>query len=176
MLHLLTQRNSTFKEVISYKSRPLRNNEIDWVDFHYVTPADFEHLIQADVFLEYALIHNMYYYGTKRSDIEDALQEGKVIIKEIDIQWIVKISENHHDLYKNAFTVFLDLSDETMVHRITTRAPISAEEVEKRLLSAKTERQLAAQYCNKIVSAEWTIEEVYQLVYKAIQDFINQHK
>jgi guanylate kinase len=86
MLHLLTQRNSRFKEVISYKSRPLRDNEVDGVDFHYITPTDFDHQIQADVFLEYAFIHNMYYYGTKRSDIQEALQNGDIVVKEIDIQ------------------------------------------------------------------------------------------
>ena len=62
-----------------------------------------------------------------------------------------------------------------MVRRITSRAPTPAEEVERRITSAKSERILAKQYCNKIISAEWTIEEVYNEVLQLVNEFIHQN-
>lgn len=173
ILHLLTERNHWFKQVISYKTRPLRPLEVNHVDYHYMSNEDFQKSIEQGVFLEYATLHWwQYYYGTKRSDIIDWLQAWDIILKEIDMQWIESMAQHHHELYQESFRVFLDLSDESMIRRITSRAPISDEELAKRLHSATKERQLAKEYASVIISAEWTIEEVYQSVITAIQQFL----
>jgi hypothetical protein len=48
----------------------------------------------------------------------------------------------------------LDLSEKTMIERITKRAPLPAEELAKRLKTAVNERIEAAQYCSHVISAE----------------------
>ena len=67
--------------------RPARPNEIDGVDYHFVTNIEFEALIAADVFLEHAKVfgHN-HYYGTSRDSVLARLQAGVDVILEIDWQ------------------------------------------------------------------------------------------
>ena len=72
--------------MISYKTRQLRPGEVDGVDYHYITEEDFARAKNLDEFLEYATIHHLFSYGTKKHDIEVGLSEGKTLIKEIDIQ------------------------------------------------------------------------------------------
>ena len=174
-LDLLTQRNPQFKEIVSYTSRPIRENEKQGINYNYISLEQFQQWIDAWYFLEYAKNHNTNYYGTKNSDLEWLLNQWYIVFKEMSVQWIEQIMRNHKDLSERTFSIFLDLSEETMVRRITSRAPTPTEEVERRIMSAKTERVLAKEYCNRVISAEWTIEEVYNEVLHLVNEFIHQH-
>lgn len=170
ILRLLAQRHDNYTEIISYKSRPLRPWEIDGKDYHYMSEEDFEKAIHEWIFLEYAKVHNTYYYGTKKSDILDGLAAGKILLKEIDMQWVKHLSDIQPDIYASSLRIFMDLDEETMIQRITSRAPISPDELQKRLQSAAVERELAHTYATHIVSAKGSIEEVYERVEQIIKN------
>lgn len=173
VLHLLSKNNPEFREIISYKTRPLRPWEIDWVDFHSMTRQSFEHAIETWDFLEYAKLYwGEDYYWTKRLDIANWLSQWYILIKEIDMQWIEQIAHNDHPLYAKSLRIFLDLPEEVMIKRITTRAPIAEEELQRRIHTAVEERRLAKQYATTIISAAWTIDEVYHKVYEYIKTFL----
>jgi len=174
MIHLLSDRHDNVKQILSYKTRPLRECEIDGVDYHYMTPEHFQEAINQDVFLEHAQVYDLYYYGTKKIDIYQGLLEWNVMIKEMDMHGLIQIAENHPDVYGESVRIFLDLSEGAMIDRITHRAPISEEEVERRLAVAEWERTQAKIYCTHVISAEWTIEEVYQRVYGVISHFVSE--
>jgi dephospho-CoA kinase len=59
-----------------------------------------------------------------------------------------------------------------MVRRITARAPISDEELDRRLLTAVEERALAKQYATVVIPAIGSIEEVYHSVYEYIKTYL----
>lgn len=173
ILHLLSKNNPEYREVISYKTRPLRPWEAHWVDFYSMTKEAFEHDIKAWFFLEYAHVYGWSdYYWTKRSDITDWLLQWHVLIKEIDMQWIQQIAQSDYWLYTESLRIFLDLPEEVMIRRITSRAPITDEELHRRLLTAVEERELAKQYATTIISAAWTIDEVYHAVHEYIKWFL----
>lgn len=172
ILHLLSKNNPDFREVISYKTRQLRPWEVHWVDFHSMTKEEFEKDIKNNSFLEHAHVYWWSdYYGTKRDDIINWLSQWYTLIKEIDMQWIQQIAQNDNELFTHSLRIFLDLPDEIMIRRITSRAPISDQDLHRRLSTAVEERTLAKQYCTTILPATWSIEEVYRLVYEYIKSF-----
>jgi guanylate kinase len=177
ILHLLSKNDPEYKEVISYKTRLLRPWETHWLDFHSMTRESFEQDIKAWLFLEHAQVYGWSdYYGTKRSDIIDGLLQWRILIKEIDMQWIQQIAANDHLFYTQSLRIFLDLPEEVMIRRITSRAPISDEELHRRLSTAVEERRLAKQFATKIISAAWSIEEVYNAVNQYIISFLDDRK
>jgi guanylate kinase len=80
--------------------------------------------------------------------------EGKVLLKEMDLQGMASIAHNHKEIYDDTLRIFITLSDEVMISRITTRAPISDEELHKRLITAAGEREQAKIYASHIVNGE----------------------
>ena len=78
---------------VSCTSRPIRGNEIDGVDYFFVTKEEFEKKIRNDEMLEYAQVHYNDYYGTPKKHIKEKLDAGYDVILVIDIQGALQIKE-----------------------------------------------------------------------------------
>lgn len=78
---------------ISYTSRPMRDKEIDGVNYYFVTKEKFEEKIKNDDFLEYAQVRGDHYFGTPKKEIQDLLNSGTDVILEIDVQGAKQIKE-----------------------------------------------------------------------------------
>lgn len=171
-VNLLLEKNPTlFHQVLSWKTRPLRPGEENGVDYHYIDNDVFLQWVENNEFLEYAKVHDSYYYGTKKEDLEDAINAWWIVVKEINIQWLEKIQESDPDFFEQTFRIFLDIPDETMVQRILSRAPASGEEIQKRLTSAKIEREVAESLSSAVIDAQPPIDIVYSAVRQVIQSF-----
>ena len=70
---------------ISTTTRAPRVGETNGIDYFFVTKEEFEKDIENDDFLEYAKVHDNY-YGTSLKPIKKALEEGKLVIFDIDVQ------------------------------------------------------------------------------------------
>ena len=106
---------------ISTTTRPPREGERDGIDYHFVDKETFEADIRAGEFLEYAQVHGNY-YGTSLKPVREALEEGKLVIFDIDVQGHAIARERMGDLITSVF--------------VTTP---SLEELEKRLMSRGTD-------------------------------------
>ncbi|WP_307859202.1 guanylate kinase [Desertivibrio insolitus] len=125
---------------VSATTRPPRPGEIDGVHYYFVADEEFDRMIEHHEFLEWATVHNAYRYGTPRPPIERALQKGRSVLLEIDIQGARQVRE----AMPEAVLVFLlPPTWEELVRRLTGRGTESPEEQERRLATAKVE--LAAQ-------------------------------
>lgn len=176
MLRLLLENHKDFMQALSTKTRPLRVWEKNGVDYYYLTDDEFHEAIDNNEFLEYAQVHEKYLYGTNKQEINKMLQNGRVILKEIDVQWLENIIKNHADMRQKMFSIFLNLSDATMIKRITARTTISEDDLQNRLKSALWERDVAKKYCDIILSWEGSIDEVYQRVDACIIQYLsNMH-
>jgi len=69
----------------SATTRKARPGEQDGVQYHFLSIEDFENNIENNHFLEWALVYGKY-YGTLKSTISQGLNEGKLFLKDIDIQ------------------------------------------------------------------------------------------
>ena len=81
---LLAERDS-LQLSLSYTTRPPRDNEIDGVDYQFVSTEAFEELKQEGGFVEWAEVHG-HYYGTPVEGIERAKRESQDLLFDIDVQ------------------------------------------------------------------------------------------
>lgn len=83
--HAVIEQMDNIKMSVSYTTRPARVDEIDGVDYSFVSIDEFEKRIEADEFLEYANVFG-HYYGTSKQRVAADLKKGLDVILEIDWQ------------------------------------------------------------------------------------------
>jgi guanylate kinase len=125
---------------VSATTRPPRPGEVDGVNYYFTSDAEFDRMIERDELLEWATVHNAYRYGTPRAPIVAALESGRSVLLEIDLQGARSVRAAMPD----AVLIFLlPPSWEELVRRLVGRGTESKAEQERRLETARTE--LAAQ-------------------------------
>ncbi len=134
---------------VSVTTRRPRPGEIDGVHYHFVDDAEFDRMIEAGEFLEWATVHNAYRYGTPRAPITLALAEGKNVLLEIDIQGARQVRQ----VFPEARLVFLlPPSWDELVRRLTGRGTEDAEEQDRRLRTAMEELAMQDEFDFKVVN------------------------
>jgi guanylate kinase len=121
---------------ISMTTRAIRPGEVADRDYHFVDDAEFQRLIDADAFLEWADVHGAR-YGSPRAPIDRALAEGRDVLFDIDWQGARQVAEKcPHD----AVRVFiLPPSLAELRRRLVTRCQDAEEVIERRIRNAKGE-------------------------------------
>lgn len=127
---------------ISSVSREMREGEVAGDKYNFISREEFEALIAEDKLLEY----NVYcgnYYGTPRGPVDDAINNGREIILEVDVNGAANVRKKCDD----CFSVFImPPSFEVLEQRLMGRGTETKEVVGKRLLEAKAEIERAKEY------------------------------
>ncbi len=126
---------------VSATTRAPRPGEVDGVDYHFVTPARFQQLIDDGALLEWAEIHGgLHRSGTLAGPVRDAAAAGHTVLIEVDLAGARAVKQ----AIPEALSVFLAPPNwETLRARLVGRGTETAEVIERRLATARTE--LAAQ-------------------------------
>jgi guanylate kinase len=131
----LVDRNDRLVFSISHTTRPIRETETDGVDYHFVSAEEFQRLIDAGAFIEWA-VYNGNHYGTSWDSIEAPLAGGCDVLLEIEVQGARQVRERLDD----ARMIFLlPPSFETLRERLTGRGTDSEAVIRKRLDLAREE-------------------------------------
>jgi guanylate kinase len=120
---------------VSYTTRKPRGEEQNGVHYHFVTEEQFRERIASGDFLEYAKFCGNH-YGTSISYIKSRLEQGKHVIMDIEVQGAAQISCTGIPFVK---IFILPPSLEVLKERLINRKTDSAEEIEKRLITARDE-------------------------------------
>ena len=127
----LQQKYSNFKISVSHTTRPPRTNEVDGVDYNFVSQRQFKELINKNQFYEYAKIFDNY-YGTLKKNVDDLLRKNDIIF---DIDWQgTKQLSNFKNLNLIKLYLITDSKDE-LKKRLLNRDQNTKKEVEKRFKS-----------------------------------------
>ena len=120
---------------VSHTTRAARPGEVDGWDYHFTEMTEFDRMIDAGEFLEYAEVFTNK-YGTSRAWVEATLAEGKDVILEIDWQGAQQVRK----LMPKALSIFiLPPSREALEQRLTKRGQDSAEVIAGRMAEAVSE-------------------------------------
>ena len=123
------------EKCVTATTRPPREMEKDGIDYHFVTPAQFNDMVAHDALLEYAEVHN-HWYGTPRSWVLERRRKGIDVILKIDVQGGLTVKKASHD----AVLVFLrPPSLDELERRLRHRATESENDIARRLLNARSE-------------------------------------
>jgi guanylate kinase len=136
IINAAADRIGEFYFSISSTSRAPRAGEKDGREYHFVTKEVFEKGIEEGEFLEYAVVHGNY-YGTSLKPVKEALEAGKLVIFDIDVQGFHLAKERMGDLITSVFILPPSLSE--LEKRLTARLTDSPEVISQRLKNAKRE-------------------------------------
>ena len=126
----LSQKYPNIKISISHTTRKPRPNEIDGVDYHFVSKEEFEKLIKKNNFYEYAKIFDNY-YGTSKNSVNKLHQENYDVVFDIDWQGTKQLSKFKE---LNLIKIFILPPDkDELKKRLINRNQDNDKVVEKRL-------------------------------------------
>lgn len=128
---------------ISTTTRPIREGEEEAVHYHFVSEDEFKKDIEADHFLEYAVVHGNY-YGTSLKPVREALSSGKLVIFDIDVQGNTAINNRLGDVTTSVFITPPTLSE--LKKRLISRSTDTHEVIDRRIKMAKREVQRISEY------------------------------
>lgn len=142
VLHALLEKRKDVYFSVSATTRDPRPGEEDGVHYHFVDVDTFREWIAKDEFLEYAeYVGN--FYGTPKRYVDAAMDEGKDVILDIEVQGAIQVTGKRPDTVR----IFIaPPSWEELERRLTERGTDSPEKIQKRLLRAKVEFQTAHTY------------------------------
>ncbi len=137
---------------LSCTTRSPRPREKDGEVYHFISKEEFKKRIDAGEFLEWAVVHNDNYYGTLKAPIQTALAEGKLVIREVDMQGVISIRKILGR--ENVKALFITSpSWDSLKNRIQKRAPLPQEELEHREKSFEKE-MIFSRECDFVVMSE----------------------
>jgi guanylate kinase len=148
LLRSLIRRHPELYFSISATTRQPRPGEIDGQHYYFVSCDKFEQMVAAGEFLEWAEFAGNY-YGTPRLQVERQIQQGRLVILEIEVVGARKI--NH--TFPTALRIFmLPPSLAELERRIRDRAQDSEDAIARRLTRAKAEIEVADEFDVQIVN------------------------
>jgi guanylate kinase len=133
---------------ISATTRAPREGEVDGVDYHFLSQAEFEQRIDEKDFLEFAT-YSGNRYGTLRSNVERCLEAGQSVVLEIEVQGATQVRAAKPD----SFQIFIAPPDPAVLReRLRGRGTDSAEAIDKRLETAEIELASQGDFNHLIVN------------------------
>lgn len=144
---------------VSYTTRPQRTGETNGRDYWFVTPEEFEEMVERHEFAEHAFVHNNR-YGTAQAPIETALSAGHDVIFDVDWQGGAELSKRWP---RDSLKIFILPPDlESLAKRLRQRATDAPEVIETRLRKAREELEHFDEYQHLIVND--AIDRAYGLM------------
>ena len=148
---------------VSVSTRPRSESEVDGQDYWFISNEQFQERIDNGLLLEYAEVFGNL-YGTPRDKVDEALEVGKTIILEIDVQG----AKQAKVVYPDAKMIFIfPPTQRELAERINHRGREGAEDAEERLEEAGSEIAAAWQYYDNMVindELEQAVNEVVQII------------
>ncbi len=128
---------------VSTTTRPMREGEVEGIDYHFVSEEEFKKDIEAEEFLEWANVHGNY-YGTSLKPVKKALEERKLVLFDIDVQGHNTVRNRLGDITTSVFITTPSLCE--LEKRLTSRATDSKEIIDNRIKMAKREIQRVSEF------------------------------
>ncbi|WP_076507790.1 guanylate kinase [Pseudacidovorax sp. RU35E] len=120
---------------VSHTTRAPRGQEKHGREYFFVSPAEFDAMVQAEAFLEWANVHG-HRYGTSKRAVEERIASGADVILEIDFQGALQVRK----VFANAVLIFiLPPSWEELRSRLERRGEDAPDVIELRLQNAAEE-------------------------------------
>ena len=161
----IQQKYHSFKVSVSHTTRSPRSNEIEGVDYYFISTKEFNNLIKKESFYEYAKIFENY-YGTSKKEV-DKLKISNDLIFDIDWQGTKQIIK-----FKNLkfIKIFLIIDKEELQKRLIKRNQNTKTDIEKRFNSFDEDSKHWKDYDYVLINKN------LEICFKQIEDIINSQK
>lgn len=165
VLRRMQERGLPFHFVVTATTRPRRAEEVEGVDYFFVSKEEFARLIEADELLEYAIVYNDY-KGIPKKQVREALASGKDVIMRVDVQGAATVRK----LVPGALLIFLATeSEEELVRRLQTRKTETAESLALRIATARQELKRIGEFDYVVINRDGHLDEAVDVIWAIIQ-------
>jgi len=135
LVNALLELDTRVQPSVSHTTRPPRGQEKHGREYFFVSPKEFDDMVLADAFVEWAFVHGQR-YGTSKKAIEERIAQGADVILEIDFQGALQIKR----IFTNAVLIFvLPPSWEELRSRLERRGEDAPDVIALRLANAAEE-------------------------------------
>ncbi|MBT3630825.1 MAG: guanylate kinase [Candidatus Marinimicrobia bacterium] len=139
---------------VSVTTRPQRSYEVEGQHYFFISKAEFLERIERNELVEWQEVYskNGHFYGTLRSYVDSALEQGQQLLIDIDIKGGINLKKAFPD---NSISIFIEPpSVEALEERLINRNTDSPEQIRIRLDRMPEEMQLGKQFDYTIVNSE----------------------
>ncbi len=135
---------------ISACNREKRKNEIDGIDYYFLSTADFKRRIENEEFVEWEEVYNDNFYGTLKTEINRIWNSGKNVIFDVDVEGGLSLTKHFGE---KALAIFIQPpSIEALETRLRSRGTEDEEKIQKRLEKAEKELSYSKWFDTVIVN------------------------
>lgn len=148
---------------ISATTRPPRPNEVEGVDYRFLSTEQFEQKRRAGEFLECAEVHRSgYWYGTLISELQRAREEEGWAVLEIDVEGALAVMKQ----YPHCVSIFLLTPPDEYERRLRARGTEDDAVIRRRLQTAQRELRFADRYQYNVVngSLDDAVDEICRIL------------
>lgn len=154
---------------VSASTREKRDNEINGVDYYFMSLEEFQQKIMNNEFVEWEMVYEGKYYGTLKSELERIWSEGKVPILDIDVKGAIHVKQQYPN---DTLTIFIQPpSVEELKKRLEGRGTETPENIATRLNKATYELSFNHSFDKVIIND--TLEHACTETEAAIKEFTN---
>jgi guanylate kinase len=147
---------------VSATTRPRTAADVEGVDYHFVSDAEFDDLVKKGAFLEWANVFGKR-YGTLRAWVDEQLARGRLVILEIDVQGATNVKKE----MPGAFGLFVLPPDEqTLLERLRNRKREGDDAIQRRFAEAR--REIAQATTSGVYDAFVTNRELDPAISEAV--------
>ena len=165
----IQQSDNSFKASVSHTTRKARANEVDGVDYHFVSKERFQKLIEEKAFYEHAKIFDNY-YGTSKLSIKKIIDNKQNVLFDIDWQGAEQLTR-HKEL--NLLKIYiLPPSPEELEKRLLTRNQDDKEAIKRRLSSYSKDILHSKNYDYVLVNDK--VENCFKEIKKIISNHLKK--
>jgi guanylate kinase len=151
LVNALLARHDDLHVSVSHTTRPQRDGEVEGVDYHFVTPDDFQQMIKDGAFLEHASVFGNN-YGTAADAVAEQLAGHRDVVLEIDWQGARQIRAT----FPRAVTVFiLPPSRSALLERLRGRGQDDEQTIERRTAQAVDDMRHYGEFDHVVVNDDF---------------------
>ncbi len=165
VIKALQARGLPFHFVVTATSRAQRPNEIDGVDYTFVSKEQFEEMIARGELIEYALVYGEY-KGVPRQQVTNAMASGKDVILRVDVQGALTLRKQ----FPQAVLIFISAEDPSeAAERLENRSTEAREALRLRLQTAALEFRQLKSFDYWVVNRHGQLERTADVIIAIIE-------
>ncbi len=150
--HLLDTFVDSLEFSVSATSRPRRRDEVEGVDYYFLSVEEFKHRISMDEFVEWEEVYKDNFYGTLKSEIERIWRKGKCVIFDVDVNGGLNLKNIYRE---KALAVFvMPPSIQHLEDRLRKRETETPESIARRIGKAEEELNKSKAFDKVILNDE----------------------
>jgi len=150
VLNALKQSGRHFHFVVTANTRPRRPEEVDGVDYIFVTKERFAEMIDNDELLEHAVVYGDY-KGIPKQQVRDALASGVDVLMRLDVQGAATVRR----LVPEAVLIYLSASsEEELVARLKARKTDPPDQLQLRIATSRQEMRRVNEFDYVVINRD----------------------